>query len=326
MGDPDGQIPEDDIRQADFFANRLKKRDRHLRKWARREGITAYRVYDRDIPEIPLSVDRYGNELLMALYERPYEKPDDEEDAWLSLMTGVASNALGIESGLIHMKTRKHQLGSSQYERHARTERFFEVAEGGLAFLVNLDDYLDSGLFLDHRITRSMVGGLSRGKAVLNLFCYTGSFSVYAASGGATIVDSVDLSATYLDWTRRNLERNGCSGENCRGIRSDARVFMEQAAAEGRKYGIIVLDPPTFSNSKRMREDFDLNRDWAELIALALEMLDDDGSLFFSTNARRFKLDAGLVENAKIEDLTDATTPPDYRGHPHRCWRISKTG
>ncbi len=320
MGDADRAG--DERRQAEFLANRLEKRDKHLRKWAKREGIDAYRVYDRDIPEIPLAVDRYGDALLLALYERPYDKPEDEERRWLSLMTETAAKALGVDPAAVRIKTRKRQRGDAQYEREGASGAEFAVRECGLRFLVNLDDYLDTGLFLDHRPTRGLVRNASAGRRVLNLFCYTGSFSVYAASGGATEVDSVDLSTTYLDWTRRNLELNGFKGDRFRQVRLDARLFMKRAADEGRRYGVVVIDPPTFSNSKRAPSDFDVRRDWEELVTLALDVLEPDGRLYFSTNARRFAFEPDAVPGARCEDLSDSTTPPDFRGRPHRAWLI----
>jgi 23S rRNA G2069 N7-methylase RlmK/C1962 C5-methylase RlmI len=317
-----------DREQAEYFRNRVLKNEKRLRRWARKEGAGAIRLYDRDIPEVPLSLDRYGwgfeASLVMALYERPYEKDEAEEDAWLELMAGSAAEALGSDPAKVHVKTRKRQRGLEQYERSdgdASAELWVE--EGGLAFLINLSDYLDTGLFLDHRPTRAMVRAESAGRDVLNLFSYTGSFSVYAAAGGARSVASVDLSNTYLAWAERNLGRNGFSGPSFPLVRADVRAFLADAAREGRRWDLIVADPPTFSNSKMSEADFDVNRDWPELLSSCAAILAPGGRLYFSTNSRRLKWEA---ERAPLpwEDITEESLPPDFRDRKaHRCWRLS---
>lgn len=310
--------------QAEYLANRLRKRDRHLRKWARREGFEAYRVYDRDIPEVPLAIDRYGDAIRVFLYERPYEKDEGEERAWLDLMARTAADALGVDPTRVFAKVRRRQRGLAQYDREEERAFELEVREGPCRFLVNLSDYLDTGLFLDHRITRALVRGESAGKRVLNLFCYTGAFTVHAASGGAATTTSVDLSNTYLEWTRRNLELNGCASDAHELVRADAATFLDAAAERGRRWDLAVLDPPTHSNSKKMAADLDLGRDWPELAGAVLRVLEPGGALWFSTNARRFKFDPTLLPGTEVADLTDATIPPDFRGRPHRAWRIVK--
>jgi 23S rRNA (cytosine1962-C5)-methyltransferase len=316
--------------QGEYFRNRVAKNEKRLRRWARKEGIEAIRLYDRDIPEVPLALDRLGSgaetALVMALYERPYAKDETEESAWLDLMAGEAAGALGIDPARVFIKTRKRQRGSGQYERSEGGGVELWIREGGLSFLVNLSDYLDTGLFLDHRPTRSMVRADSSGADVLNLFSYTGSFSVYAAAGGARSVASVDLSNTYLAWAGRNLARNGFSGPAYPLIRSDVRSFLAEAASEGRRWGLIVVDPPTFSNSKMSSGDFDLNRDWLELISACLRALEPSGRLYFSTNSRKLKWDGDLVK-ADWEDLSEASIPPDFRDRKaHRCWRLRPVG
>jgi 23S rRNA G2069 N7-methylase RlmK/C1962 C5-methylase RlmI len=322
---------EKDLRQAEYFRNRLAKNEKVLRRWARREGVEALRLYDRDIPEVPLALDRYGDSLLMALYERPYEKEEALEVEWLELMAAAAAEALGVEPGRVFTKTRKRQRGEEQYERLRRDRAEMVVKEGGLSFLVNLSDYLDTGLFLDHRPTRAMVKAESAGKRALNLFCYTGSFSVYAASGGASSVTSVDLSNTYLEWAARNLSLNGYSAKDHPLIKADVSVFLDEAAAAGRSWDLIVADPPTFSNSKGALEDFDVNEDWPRLLRACARVLSPGGRLYFSTNSRSLawkpEIAAGIGRSGTWEDISLATLPPDFRNaRIHRCWRLSLGG
>lgn len=316
-------MPDSPDRQEEYLGNRLKKRDRHLRKWARRESVECYRVYDRDIPEIPLSVDRYGEYAHVSLYERPYEKPEEEERAWLDRMCSVISRTLEVPAENVFRKIRKRQRGNGQYERISDEGRQAILREGGLSFLVNLSDYLDTGLFLDHRITRALVRDEARGRRVLNLFCYTGSFSVYAAAGGAESVESLDLSKTYLAWAERNLELNGFRGRSFPLLREDALEFLASSLKAGRRWDLVVLDPPTFSNSKRMRGSLDIGRDWIDLVRRCLDVLSTGGILYFSTNARSFRFDETRLTGVSVRDLTKATTPPDFEdSRPHRCWRL----
>ena len=316
-----------DSRQAEFLRNRILKNEKRLRRWARNEGIGALRLYDRDIPEIPLALDRYGSgsqtALVMALYERPYEKDESEEERWLALMAAVAGAALDVDPGRVFVKTRRRQRGLDQYEKaEGRSEELW-VEEGGLSFLVNLSEYLDTGLFLDHRPTRAMVRAESADREVLNLFSYTGSFSVYAAAGAARSVTSVDLSNTYLAWARRNLERNGFSGTPYALVKEDVRAFLAEAARDRRTWDLIIADPPTFSNSKMSREDFDVNRDWPALLGACKAVLAPGGRLYFSTNSRRLRWD-GPLAGLPWEDISEATIPPDFRDRRvHRCWRLS---
>lgn len=319
-------MPDPLDRQAEYLGNRLKKRDRHLRKWARRESVECYRVYDRDIPEIPLAVDRYGPYAHVALYERPYEKPESEEQSWLELMSEVVSRSLGIPVDNIFRKVRKHQRANRQYERISRESRTAIVQEGGLQFLINLSDYLDTGLFLDHRTTRSRVRDEAQDRRVLNLFCYTGSFSVYAAAGGAVSVDSVDLSKTYLAWAERNLDLNRFRGASYSLHQKDVIDFLVYARSAGRRWELAILDPPTFSNSKRMSGPLDINRDWIDLVNRCLEVLAPGGILYFSTNSRSFRFDETRFSGVSLQDLTKSTIPPDFEGsRPHRCWRMQLT-
>jgi 23S rRNA G2069 N7-methylase RlmK/C1962 C5-methylase RlmI len=305
--------------QAEMLANRLQKRYKHLRKWARRIGTDAFRLYDRDIPEIPLVLDIYGDAAAGALYERPYEKDPAEEDRWLRAMTGAISGALGIKREFVFLKQRGRQRGKAQYERLRDGHGALncrDVHEGGLTFRVNLSDYLDTGLFLDHRKTRSLVRDAARGKRVLNLFCYTASFSVYAAAG-ASSVDSVDMSNTYLDWAKTNFALNGLVAGPLppwRLIRADALRFLEDAAEAGLSWDLIILDPPAFSNSKKMTGILDLKRDHRSLIKGCLSLLSPGGQLLFSANTRNFNLDPADFPGTMIENIQEKIRDEDFRG------------
>jgi 23S rRNA G2069 N7-methylase RlmK/C1962 C5-methylase RlmI len=301
-----------------MLANRLRKRAKHLAKWARREGVTCYRVYDCDIPEVPLVVDRYEAYLHISAYARD----DDEkrDDAWLERMRLAAAEALEVAPARAIAKRRAGQPGTSQYGRMAQSGSYFAVSEGGHRFRVNLRDYVDTGLFLDHRITRARVGAEAAGKRFLNLFCYTGAFTVYAAAGGAVSSTSVDLSKTYLEWAGENLRLNGLDRPEHRLVRADAVEFL---ARDPGPYDLAVLDPPTFSNSKKTRGEMNLQRDHVPLINATLRLLTPGGVLWFSTNFRRFKLEAESLEASAIEDVSRATLPPDFEDPKTRyCWRI----
>ena len=318
-------------RQADYLANRLAKNEKILRRWARREGIEAIRLYDRDIPEIPLAVDRYGpagasagTALHLSLYERPYDKDPAEEGRWLDAMASAAAERLGIAKDRVFVKTRRRMRGLAQYERQAGTAAEMIVREAGLSFIVNLSEYLDTGLFLDHRPARAMVGRAAQGLRVLNLFCYTGAFSVHAAAGGAGKVVSVDLSNTYLSWAQRNFEVNGLSAERHRFERSDAMAFLQRAAREGMKWDLIIADPPTFSNSTMTEADFDVNRDWPRLLAACARVLAAEGAMLFSTNSRRLKWDPEAAGLPSL-DISERSIPPDFRDRrAHRAWLLGE--
>jgi 23S rRNA G2069 N7-methylase RlmK/C1962 C5-methylase RlmI len=331
-------------RQAEMFANRLQKNFRHLKKWAPRTGAGVFRLYDRDIPEVPLILDFFGDcvnlreaSLSGAIYKRPYEKDEAEEENWINAMKQNAALALGINEKRIFIKQRERHKGCSQYGKfdNARFTRI--ISEGGLNFKVNLSDYLDCGLFPDRRLLRSLVRSDAEKQKVLNLFCYTGSFSVYAASGQALSTDSVDLSNTYLARARENFSLNGYSprlfsrqGEyfaSCGRIdkhnliRADVLHFLKQAISVKKKWNIIILDPPAFSNSKKMADIFDFKRDKISLLRDCIALLSPGGKIYLSINAKHNKTNAARLEselssvykNIKITDITKKATDEDFR-------------
>ena len=313
--------------QAEIFTNRLTKRYKHLKKWAKREQINCFRLYDKDIPEIPLCVDIYtdieGNKYAVVfLYERPYEKDESEEKLWLSIMEQSIVEVLDIPEENIFTKVRKRQR-DGQYEKITRQEFIIVVEEFGSRFRINLASYLDSGLFFDHRPLRKIVKEQSAEKRVLNLFCYTGSFSVHAANGGAKVVDSVDLSKTYLSWVAKNFELNPSTQETRHHIvNEDVLTFLKKT---DKTWDLIILDPPTFSNSKKTETVLDINRDYADFIKFCLKRLSKNGTLYFSTNSRTLKFDENLFNSQAItiQDITNTTIPEDFRNTKiHRCWKI----
>jgi len=320
---------EKDIRQAEYLSNRLLKNSRLLRKWARKEDVHAIRLYDRDIPEVPLAIDRYGDgenaSLVIALYERPYEKDESEEIAWLGLMAEAAADSLSISPSRIHFKTRKRMKGLSQYARSGDAKAEMDVRESGLLFRVNLSDYLDTGLFLDHRPARTAVRAASAGLRVLNLFSYTGAFSVYAASGGADEVVSVDLSNTYLAWSRVNFELNAFQDKPHTMIKADVLEFLAEARRSSQSWDIIIADVPTFSNSTMAKKDFDVNRDWPALLGACGAVLAEKGVILFSSNSRQLKWDPSFVD-MPWREISELSIPPDFRNRKiHRCWLVGNS-
>ncbi|RME98714.1 MAG: SAM-dependent methyltransferase [Bacteroidetes bacterium] len=304
------------------FANRLHKMARHYGKWARRQGLSCYRIYDADIPEFPVIVDAYGEHLYVAEYYRA--KLQEDEAAyrlWRRELRATITEVLGIGGEKLHFKLRQRQKGKQQYQKAEAHGRDLVVTENGLKFWVNLDDYLDTGLFLDHRNLRQRVRQEAEAKRVLNLFAYTGSFTVYAAAGGARSSLTIDLSNTYLEWGRRNLELNELYGKTHEFLRADVKAWLAEPVA--RQFDIIILDPPTFSNSKRMDKVLDTQRDHPMLINACLARLRPGGVLYFSTNYRRFKLqEEHLHPNSIQKEISRQTVPPDFRKQPHRAWEI----
>jgi 23S rRNA (guanine2445-N2)-methyltransferase / 23S rRNA (guanine2069-N7)-methyltransferase len=314
---------------AEMFGNRLRKNLRTLGRWAAREGISCYRLYDADMPEYAVAVDLYQGDGLWA-HVQEYAPPAsvDPEKARLRFREIVAAlpQVLEIPRERIVLKRRERQRGTAQYTRKAQTGEYLQVAEGACRLLVNLKDYLDTGLFLDHRSTRALLGGWSRGRDCLNLFCYTATASVYMALGGAASTTSVDMSATYLDWARRNFALNGMDPANNLLVQADCLQWLDEQQHDRKRYGLIFLDPPTFSNSKRMQDTLDVQRDHVELISAAAKLLSPGGLLVFSTNRVKFRLDADAMPDLAFEDITRSTIPKDFERNPHihRCYRISR--
>ncbi len=308
-----------------MFRNRLLKMFRHISKLAKRQGITCYRIYDHDLPEFPFCIELYEDKVYLAEYQRRHGMSEEEHEAWLESCVPVISGLLDVPDDRIYFRQRRRKAGRlDQYEKLAGEQEFFEVREAGLSFRVNLTDYLDTGLFLDHRVTRGMVREEAAGRRVLNLFCYTGSFSVYAAAGGAAQVDSVDLSKTYLTWAEENMALNVPVNPGTRQfIHADVLQWLDEVPAAS--YDLVILDPPTFSNSKRMKDFLDIQRDHAELINKTLRAMKAGGTLYFSTNYRKFQLEADKIAATSIRDITKATTPFDFQGKLFRwCYKIIK--
>jgi 23S rRNA (cytosine1962-C5)-methyltransferase len=307
-----------------MFYNRLLKVYKHLSKQAVRQGISCYRVYDHDLPEFPFLIEVYEDKLYVSEYKRRHEMSEEAHEVWLDECKLVMSQVLPVKVEDIFVRMRQRKPGRlGQYQKLGEMKSEFVVTENGLKFIVNLTDYLDTGLFLDHRITRHMVREIAKDKKVLNLFCYTGSFSVYAAAGGAKEVVSVDLSKTYLDWAERNMETNFPDFEHHSLVHADVKRELQKLQEES--FDIVVMDPPTFSNSKRMGDFLDIQRDHVELINECMRLLRPEGVLFFSTNFRKFQLESEKIKATNIKDITKATTPFDFSGKLHRyCFKIAK--
>ena len=366
--------------QAELFANRLRRKYKELRKQMRKNRVCCYRLYDRDIPEVPVSLDLYEflpdevdsvleaarfmaaqNERLSAndpavereikertfavlyLYERPYEKSDEEEAAWLDAMSEAASSVIGIDKAHIVLKARGKKSHKEEDEQYQKNETGNVVAglvmEQGQLFRLDLSSYLDTGLFFDHRTLRAVVRDTCSKKRVLNLFCYTGSFSVYAAQGNASYVESVDLSNTYLAWAKDNMKLNGFTDKKrFEFTRADCMRFLQEKAVAAKTeklapedlYDLIILDPPTFSNSKATPDVLDINRDWPQLVKDCLNILAPGGKLYFSTNSERIKFDISKIPPKTAngteftwKEITEQTIPVDFAGKkPHKVWEF----
>jgi 23S rRNA (guanine2445-N2)-methyltransferase / 23S rRNA (guanine2069-N7)-methyltransferase len=312
---------------AQMFANRLRKNLQRLDPWAAREHIDCFRVYDADMPEYAFAIDLYGRES-RHVYVQEYAPPKsvNPESARERRREALAvlPEVLGVPLPRVHTRVRKPQKGADQYEKRDSAAERHAVQEGGLKFWVNLRDYLDTGLFLDHRIVRAMLRDWAKDADFLNLFCYTGSATVYAAAGGARSTTGVDLSNTYLDWAHENLLLNGFRGDNHELYRADCLAWLEEQEARGARFDLIFLDPPTFSNSKRMEGVLDVQRDHVGMIRRSLKLLRPAGRLVFSTNYTRFKLDEGGLADLAIEDISAATVPKDFERHAriHKCFVV----
>ena len=310
---------------AKMFANRLGKNLKHLKRWAQKADIGCYRLYDADMPEYAFAIDRYRAEQEW-LYVQEYAAPAEIELDAVRRRRGEALATLpdvtGVPAERIRVRVRRKTKRGEQYVKVDEQANFHVVRENGLAFRVNFDDYLDTGLFLDHRLTRQRLREAAAGKRFLNLFAYTGTATVYAAAGGATSTVTVDLSRTYLEWAQRNLALNQLSGSQHEFIQADCREWLEQSRAG--PYDLIFLDPPTFSNSKRMEGVLDIERDHGALIDACVRLLAPGGLIVFSTNAQKFKLDSAVSQQHAVKDISAATLPKDFERNPriHRCYEI----
>ncbi|MCO6506149.1 MAG: class I SAM-dependent methyltransferase [Snodgrassella sp.] len=307
------------------FVNRLGKNIKHLRKWAQRQGLEAWRMYDRDIPQYPFAIDIYADHVHLQEYDTGWLMRQSEYEDWLTEVIDAVVFVTGLPREHIHLKRRQRQKGKEQYEKTGADGTDFVIYEYGRAFWVNLDKYLDTGLFLDHRHTRQKIGSMAAGKRFLNLFAYTGSFSVYAATGGALSSETVDLSNTYLQWARRNFELNKLDMQAHQIVRADVFQYLQLAAEQRKQFDLIMLDPPSFSNSKKMLDILDIQRDHEKLIDGAMSLLASQGVLFFSNNLRSFRLNSALEQRYEIRNISRKTLPEDFRNaRIHQCWEIRK--
>lgn len=321
--DADESSPAVDRRSqgAQMFANRLVKNRKRLAKWLKRSGEQCYRVYDADMPEYAMAIDVYAERVHVQEYAPPKSVEPAQAQRRLMEALSVLPEVLDVRAERIHLKQRERQAGKAQYQKRDSSGERFQIGEGNARLWVNLRDYLDTGLFLDHRPVRRMIAEMAGGKRFLNLFCYTGAATVHAALGGATDSVSVDLSNTYLDWARDNLALNRLDPSRHRVVRDDCLHWL--ATAESR-FDLIFLDPPTFSNSKRMEATLDIQRDHPRLVELAMARLASGGTLIFSNNQRRFRLDERLAERFVVQDVTSRSYDPDFQRRPdlHHCFLI----
>jgi 23S rRNA (guanine2445-N2)-methyltransferase / 23S rRNA (guanine2069-N7)-methyltransferase len=312
------------------FANRIKKNLKKLSHWVKQNHINCYRVYDADLPEYAVAIDLYQGDLTWICvqeYEPPKTIDEHKANQRLAGLLSEIPKIFGIDRNQIFLKIRRKQKNTDQYEKQGDQGHFHVIEEGGCKLLVNFEDYLDTGLFLDHRPIRLLIQRQARNKRFLNLFGYTGSATVHAAIGGALATTTVDMSNTYLNWAKKNLEMNTSQGEH-EFIQADCLEWLTNEATQpqGRQYDLIFLDPPTFSNSKRMNDVLDIQNDHIAIINNATTLLAPNGILYFSTNFRRFKMDYEALTGLKVEDITATTIPEDFARDQkiHYCWRITK--
>lgn len=303
--------------------NRIRKNYRHLRKWAKRSATNCFRIYDRDIREYPLAIDFYDGRFCVHYFARSREQEQPPRELYDEVTQSLRS-IFNVGSDVIYWRTRIKREKVEQYEKIRSSKEFFTVVEYGLKFKVNLIDYLDTGLFLDHRETRNYLASLAKGKRFLNLFSYTAAFSLHAAASGASFTKSVDLSNTYTAWAKDNFALNALSSKTNVFVREDYRKFLEEEARMDTKYDLIIIDPPTISRSKMMDHFFDIQIDYVSLLTNALKLLLPGGLLFFSTNSRKFVFDASHFPNCHVIDITAKTIPIDFHDVKiHRCWKIA---
>ncbi len=317
-------VPVKKSEHAQMLVNRLHKNLKHLRKWLKKEEINCYRAYNADLPEYAVAIDVYGTNIHIQEYQAPKTIEIAKAAERLQDVFAVVEEVFQASRDKIFYKKRMRQKGKTQYEKQEDQYQFFTVEEGGHKFLTNYVDYLDTGLFIDHRITRSIIQQQAKGKHFLNLFAYTGSATVYAAAGGAQSTTTIDMSNTYLDWAKRNMRINGYNQSSHQFVRADCIDWLQKIHNES--YGLIFIDPPTFSNSKKMEDVFDVQRDHVQIIKDAANLLDDDGLMIFSNNYRGFKLDKSLETDFKVKNITAQTIPKDFERTPkfHQCWMIEK--
>ncbi|HAW18218.1 MAG TPA: bifunctional 23S rRNA (guanine(2069)-N(7))-methyltransferase RlmK/23S rRNA (guanine(2445)-N(2))-methyltransferase RlmL [Oceanospirillaceae bacterium] len=319
-----GEIPLQALSEgAQMFANRVVKNRKQLSKWVKQENIQCYRIYDADMPEYAVAIDIYHDWLHVQEYAAPKTVDAEKAQRRLEEVMLALPQALQIPEARIVLKQRRQQTGKDQYQTHDEKGEYIQVEEGGCKLLVNLNDYLDTGLFLDHRPVRQKIQHLAQGKRFLNLFCYTGTATMHAVQGGAHNSLSVDMSATYLSWGKKNLALNGFSDQVHQFEQHDCMEFIKHHKGE---YDLIFLDPPTFSNSKKMIGVLDVQRDHAWMIHRVMDLLSEDGLLIFSTNYRRFELDDKVLQHNHVEDISDQTLDKDFSRNKkiHRCWEIRK--
>lgn len=305
------------------FVNRIRKNYRHLRKWAKRTQTNCFRIYDRDIREYPLAIDFYAGRFCIHYYSRASDQTQPPSEL-IEEIEHALRTVFGEACESIYWRTRAKTKETRQYEKLKETQEFFTVYEYGVKFKVNLQDYLDTGIFLDHRETRRYVASLAKGKRILNLFAYTCSFSVHAAMAGALFTKSVDMSNTYTEWGKDNFRLNQLPLTHHPIVRADCLTFLDEEITSGEKYDLIIIDPPTISRSKKMTQLFDIQVDYINLISKSLKLLSKEGIIFFSTNSRKFVFDDRLFPGCLVQDVSDKTIPIDFANQKiHRCWKIS---
>lgn len=303
--------------------NRIRKNYKHIRKWAKKTVTNAFRIYDRDIKEYPVAIDFYDGRFSVHYFTSSRDEDEPREDLYHLVMETLTS-LFNVKPEDIYSRTRIKREEKEQYGKAEDSQEFFTVLEYGVKFKVNLRDYLDTGLFLDHRETRQIVAVASQGKSLLNLFAYTCSFSVQAAFQGALFTKSVDMSNTYLDWGYNNFLLNDLSLEKNTLIREDCLKFLENECHSKNRYDVIVIDPPTISRSKKMDQFFDIQVDYIFLLSSTLKLLKENGVIFFSTNSRKFTFDETQFPNCSIIDISKKTIPMDFHSAKiHRSWKVS---
>lgn len=310
--------------KSSVLKNRIRKNYRHIRKWAKRTETNCFRIYDKEIKEYPLAIDYYGGRYCVHYFSRKTDL-DGPSENFVDEINTILKDLFEADSQNIYWRVRSKTKETRQYEKNGESKEFFSVTEYGLNFRVNLVDYIDTGLFLDHRETRKIVASVSSGKKVLNLFSYTCSFSVHAAAAGAAYTKSVDMSNTYTRWGADNFHLNNLSLHNNEIVRADCLKFLDDEIRSQEKYNIIIIDPPTISRSKKMERLFDIRTDYIELLLKALKLLAAGGIIFFSTNSRQFIFDESLFEGCSVRDISAKTLPIDFHDPKiHRCWKITK--